>query len=346
MGKVGISIALAAAFFAGEARAQRAAGAPLPPPPPPAMDAGTGGVPVTAARPMAASTAAAPGAPCARSLDALDRAIVASTEPTLRRDRGLCHEHLGHPYPAVDDYRAYLTARPDAPDADDIRSRLERLEAETGITAKDTGPREGGGRRLERSQPREGAGERTGRTLADIERAERLDAEADASPLRRGKGLVIGVELDFTHIGKESVGWTETLGVDLRYSLSKVSTLLLEVGFAYASSTGTTSSLGGSAAAVGYEARIGLDSRLDDALLLGVTLGYQSLTQRGTGLHYAVVLPEARAGYRHVFGPSLGLEAAFDGGAAVLHLLRVPSGTDANQIVAVLGGHVALVVGF
>jgi hypothetical protein len=335
MGKAGTSIALAAALFAGEARAQRAAD-PLPPPPPPTVDAGS----------ASTGNAASPGAPCARSLDALDRAIVVSIEPTLRRDRGLCHEHLGHPYPAVDDYRAYLMARPDAPDADDVRSRLERLEAETGIVAKDAAVHEEAGGRRMRSRARDKAGEGTGRTLADNERDERLDTEAAASPLRRGKGLVLGIELDFTHVGKETVGWTETLGVDLRYSVSKVSTLLLEVGFAYASSTGAASSLGGSAAAVGYEARIGLDSRLDDALLLGVTLGYQGLTQRGTGLHYTVVLPEARLGYRHVFGPSLGLEGTFDGGAALLHLRSAPSGTDANQVVAVLGGHVALVVGF
>jgi hypothetical protein len=36
--------------------------------------------------------------------------------PTLRRDRGPRHERLGHPYPARDDYRAYLTAEPNAPE--------------------------------------------------------------------------------------------------------------------------------------------------------------------------------------------------------------------------------------
>src|SRR5258708_900192 len=58
---------------------------------------------------------------CAGALPAFDAAIRLTIEPTLRRDRGLCHEKLGDPFPAIEDYRAYLTARPDAPDADQIR---------------------------------------------------------------------------------------------------------------------------------------------------------------------------------------------------------------------------------
>src|SRR5262245_9221853 len=67
---------------------------------------------------------------CARALNAFDSAIRSSSDPTLRRDRGLCHEKLGHPYPAIDDLRAYLTERPEAPDADQIRQHLSQLEAQ------------------------------------------------------------------------------------------------------------------------------------------------------------------------------------------------------------------------
>src|SRR5580658_187954 len=49
---------------------------------------------------------------CPGALDAFDLAITQSHEPTLYRDRGLCHEKLGHPYPAIDDYRTYLTSAP------------------------------------------------------------------------------------------------------------------------------------------------------------------------------------------------------------------------------------------
>ncbi|MFO0668915.1 MAG: tetratricopeptide repeat protein, partial [Polyangiaceae bacterium] len=65
---------------------------------------------------------------CKGALDAFDAGLKGSSDPTVRRDRGICHENLGHPYPAMADYRAYLTALPDAPDSPDIRQRLERLQ--------------------------------------------------------------------------------------------------------------------------------------------------------------------------------------------------------------------------
>ncbi len=73
---------------------------------------------------------------CAGALPAFDAAIKTTIEPTLRRDRGLCHEKLGDPFPAINDYRAYLSARPDAPDADQIRERLARLEEQAGVGAQ------------------------------------------------------------------------------------------------------------------------------------------------------------------------------------------------------------------
>jgi hypothetical protein len=69
---------------------------------------------------------------CKGALDAFDTAIMYWQDPTLRRDRGLCHEQLGNPYPAIQDYRAYLTGAPQAPDYDQIRDRLNRLEGSYG----------------------------------------------------------------------------------------------------------------------------------------------------------------------------------------------------------------------
>src|SRR4051812_39053512 len=37
---------------------------------------------------------------CAGALGAFDAALRNGIEPTLNRDRGLCHEKLNHPYPA------------------------------------------------------------------------------------------------------------------------------------------------------------------------------------------------------------------------------------------------------
>lgn len=67
---------------------------------------------------------------CSEALAAFDRAIAQrQKDPTLRRDRGLCHDRLGNPQPAIEDYRAYLSMAPSAPDATMVRDRLAHLEA-------------------------------------------------------------------------------------------------------------------------------------------------------------------------------------------------------------------------
>jgi tetratricopeptide (TPR) repeat protein len=75
----------------------------------------------------------------AGALEAFDAALRTSTDPVLHRDRGLCHEQLGHPFPAMDDFRYYLTALPDAPDSEDIRNRLNQLETANGMGGTGTG---------------------------------------------------------------------------------------------------------------------------------------------------------------------------------------------------------------
>lgn len=68
---------------------------------------------------------------CDEALAPFDAAVYSRSEDaTLRRDRGVCHERLGHPSPAIEDYRAYLSMDPGAPDAMSIRTRLDALEAE------------------------------------------------------------------------------------------------------------------------------------------------------------------------------------------------------------------------
>ncbi|HXX67022.1 MAG TPA: tetratricopeptide repeat protein [Polyangiaceae bacterium] len=66
---------------------------------------------------------------CAGALDAFDQALEEQrSDPSLYRDRGTCHDRLGHPYPAIEDYRMYLTLAPDATDAAAVRSRLHELQ--------------------------------------------------------------------------------------------------------------------------------------------------------------------------------------------------------------------------
>lgn len=84
---------------------------------------------------------------CEAALALFDSAIEArSGDAALRRDRGLCHERLAHPAPAIDDYRAYLSMQPTAPDAGPIRARLDALEqSEPEVTPLPGGAGDGAG---------------------------------------------------------------------------------------------------------------------------------------------------------------------------------------------------------
>jgi hypothetical protein len=276
---------------------------------------------------------------CAGALDAFDQALRKNIAPELRRDRGLCHEKLGHPYPAIDDYRAYLDARPSAPDADSIRAKLAALEVQTGQVSKAAAADDKNGKGAAVSMAI-GGDSGTGGSLDAIERNEQLDTQADGSPLRRGRGFSLGIAFEARHYG------TSGFGADLRYSLSRVSTVLADVTYTHVNGGGTDSSLSGLGFLVGYEARIALNARVDDAFLLGASLGYESLHEATVGFVFGLVEPKVRVGYRHVLGPSLGLEAMLDGGPGFVHLGSAPAGTSGNTTTSVVGGHVGVVLGF
>src|SRR5262245_17436416 len=102
-GSLFASTSCAGLFFVVVASAQTAP--PLPPPPPPRRQNPqlnlrrdeAGGADAHTARARARAN------DCAGALASFDAAIRTNIDPTLRRDRGLCHEKLGNPFPAMDD---------------------------------------------------------------------------------------------------------------------------------------------------------------------------------------------------------------------------------------------------
>jgi hypothetical protein len=66
---------------------------------------------------------------CDLAIAVYDRAIQLSpSRPELLRERGGCHEQLGHRKAAADDYRAYCAVAPTAPDVPALRQRIADLE--------------------------------------------------------------------------------------------------------------------------------------------------------------------------------------------------------------------------
>jgi hypothetical protein len=313
---------------------------------------------------------------CAGALPAFDAAIRVTIEPTLRRDRGLCHEKLADPFPAIDDYRAYLTARADAPDADQIRDRLARLEEQVGVggrsaeavrESEDTTITTSGGGTISlgagssssssssssrRSASRDAAlgprpGEQ-GKSYDYYASEERIADQADTSPLRFGKGFMIGAFLTipryfFSDYVSSDMGYA--LGAAIRYAWAPELTFISELGFSGFGTSGAASSASGPLVFAGVEYRIPLNKWAGDQLLLGAGPGFQRFTVSGSKAALNAWEGRARFGYRHVFGSAVALEGSVDGGPAFVQ--ATGSGTSSDgKVVGLFGTSFAFVVGF
>lgn len=312
----------------------------------------------SASAPAARARSLAAQGKCSDALDAFDEALRHTTDATLYRDRGKCHDQLDHRFPAIDDYRAYLTAMPAAKDADAIRTRLDELEAQVPPEQRKLG--QGGDFEVE-MRGGVGAYDRSERTakqqqeddtakaandnrpLREIEDTEKRDREAKASPLRDGKGPILGFFVMPRYWTSDTFRVSQSYGVALRYSLGAVSTIISEIAYVNASSGGTVSQLGGIGVFIGYEARVSLDHWSSNHLLFGGGIEYENDKQGVTGFVYSTFIPRARIGWRHTFSKAIGLEVTGDGGVGLTHAL---GSTQADFVSGVFGGNVALLVGF
>lgn len=308
---------------------------------------------------------------CAGALPAFDNAVRLTIEPSLRRDRGLCHEKLGSPFPAIEDYRYYLTSRPDAPDADQIRDRLSRLEEQVGIggpssqQVKDdsfgaggtasfslgTDGTSGGSSSTKRQSNAIGprAGEQ-GRSYDYYAAQERVAESADSSPLRFGTGGSIG---PFLQVPRYFISEGNTsdpgfaIGGTIRYAWTSALTFVSEIGYVSFGTSGQDSKIAGPLLFAGVEWRIPLNTYASDQLYLGVGPGFERYGNANTKIALNVLAARGRFGYRHVFGPAVGLELGVDGGPGVAFLSGLPDGVDAtSQSLILISGGVALVIGF
>jgi hypothetical protein len=301
---------------------------------------------------------------CAGALPYFDAAIKSSIDPSLRRDRGLCHDKLGDPYPAMDDFRAYLSARPDAPDADQIRQRLAALEGTSGSEA--TGPVNpdenppggvsgaasasvsiGGGGASASTSSSTALGPKPGEPRQPFDyyvEQEKLREGAQKSPLRYGTGLVLG---PFVYLPRFFFGegarheFAYAAGGTLRYSLGRTLTLVSEVGYSGIGKAGEVTAQGGPIIMGGVELRFPVSTYAVDHLLLRGGVGYERNIVSGTRAIIDNLEGRFAFGYRHVFGTSIGLEALADGGP-----VAVFPENSSTRLNGFIGLSVAFVVGF
>jgi tetratricopeptide (TPR) repeat protein len=281
----------------------------------------------------------------AGALEAFDIALRTSTDAALYRDRGRCHEQLGHAYPAIDDYRKYLTAVPDGPDADGVRERLAKLEQETlGYSSASTDvpgdveggasaavSHESGGKTSVTADPSTSSP----RNLMD---AARRDDDSLDLPLRRGKGWALGPAFSEHKWGASpsnialenppkfgaSFGdngtWAECVGLEGRYSFGPSGAVVLAAAYEHFNSTAVdVAVVSGLSSEVAYEWRSALDSNYKNQLILAPGLGYEHLAIHPTdpstpSASLGAFVPRVRFGWRHLLAPSAALDVSLDGG--------------------------------
>jgi hypothetical protein len=277
---------------------------------------------------------------CAGALDAFDAALRTSTDATIHRDRGLCHERLGNVYPAIDDYRIYLAAVPDAPDAEGMRQRLARLEMETSghsSASTDTPDRAS-------DQGAYAAAGTEGRQRDAIEYADH-DHDELRSSLRKGKGWSLAPFFQLhkwiingTQFG-DSTTWSEAVGGELRWSTGPQSAFFLDAGYEIFNST-DVATISGLTTELGYELRIPLDYDYDDQLLLGLGVGYDFFIFSPKDASFSsenggAIVPRVRFGWRHMIGTGVALDLSLDGGVtahALSHGAFLNGGADTQAV--------------
>jgi len=279
------------------------------------------------------------GGDCAGAVESFDLALSTSTDPTLHRDRGLCHERLGDVYPAMDDYRYYLAAQPDAADAEGVRQRLAKLEQDTlGHSSAPTNDAPGA-QAQDAYAPTDVAHPKD--RLETVEH----DHEELASPLRKGTGVSLAPFLSAhkwlingTSFG-DSTTWSEAVGLQLRWSIGPQSAFLVEAGYEIFNST-DVATISGLTSQVGYELRIPFDPDYDNQFLLGLGVGYDFFafspkdasfsSENGGG-----VIPRVRLGWRHMFAASVALDVSLDAGVAtkaLSHGVFLGGGADSQPV--------------
>lgn len=296
---------------------------------------------------------------CATALDHFDRAISVHPDPAVVRDRGLCHDKLNHPYPAIKDLRAYLAERPDAPDSDQIRGRLGALESSVGISKEDN---KGDSEKVADTPAQRAA-------LENLIDEERLSDDAATSPLRRASGFSLGVYggmRTYFGSGKGSIkpdgsttpqvnGFFDTghsddlnyeVGFTGRYAVGAYFDLLAQGGLVNTGKVGSSSAASGPGFLLAGQLRIPFGKYSSDQLLVAVGPGYERYSNKLTATA-SVINFTGRLGYRHVFGHNLGLEFAGYGGLAHFSFVDAPGPANINDVnVGILGLQLNLLLGF
>lgn len=362
---------MATALLSGSAFAQKAGGAPPRSRNQPLNLSSSDASASTAQR----ARAKAKAGECEAALPLFDEAIRITIEPTLRRDRGACHDKLGNATAAIEDYRAYLYARPEAQDAKEIEERIQVLDGQLEAARKPEDTKSGGGAEASASisingekaeakgSTKGGSGDASDDKAATSyddfsARVKRRD-EAESSSIRSGSGGAFGFYLSFR--GFATKGFADELsyavGVTPRYSFNSFFGIVGELGFAGVGTRPRTA-VGGVQVWAAPEIRLKLDPYASNQILLALGPGFERYSglDRSNSAAFNTFHLRGRVGFRHVFGANVALDASFDPAVMFAKYDGDPQVVSVGgQAIAVtpqidpqflVGGTLSLVVGF
>jgi hypothetical protein len=298
---------------------------------------------------------------CAGALPEFDEALKSSHDVELIRDRGICHDKLGNRYPALEDLRAYVAARPEAADAEAIRQRVAALEGavDNKRELKNTARADSAGAETDvdvyAANRGEGAaqlhnepiGAKAGEQEKDYgyyKEQERLNDEAKDSALRYGHGVILGVQVGIPkyYFGKGGVSdWAYRVNGRLGYAFNTYFAAYAELGLVGIGKSGDLTSFEGPMLGLGAEVKIPLTARATDQLFLRLAFEYEHYILNKTRAVSNSVPAQFSFGYRRILGKAVGLEIMADGGP----VMTITEGGD-TSFGGLVGGSVAFVVGF
>jgi hypothetical protein len=292
---------------------------------------------------------------CAGALDAFDVALSQSHDATLYRDRGRCHEQLDQPFPAIDDYRTYLTMTPGAPDGEDVRARLAKLEDATSGRP----PRANDDANVPSAAP-DGTSSPPASRAAPATASNNLEYSEPAedvqrAPLRSGTGWTVAPFLAVrgwvagNSLNGSSAVSAEAVGLQVRYATAPHGAWLFEAAYELFNLTDADAvTISGLSAQIGYEIRLPLDLDYQDQILVTPGLGYEHLAVSPAAadvgsFSLGAFVPRVRFGFRRVLTPGAAIDFSLDAGVAnFFHYSKFPY--DSSQSLTVmLGGGVAMV---
>lgn len=255
---------------------------------------------------------------CSAALAHFDTAAVRlRTDATIRRDRGKCHDQLGNPMPAIEDYRAYLSMAPNAPDAFKIQQRLDALEKEH-LSAAVAPDHDRDGRKEDIKTPQD----LEDPFAIDDPNAKKTEEDEEYDPIVRvpARGWLLGPYLGWRKWENDgpNVNDTVSFGAILGYAYRRGAEFELRGAYLKTKSESSFGGLAGFGVGGAHYWKIALNRTRTFELMLGAGFSFERQKTSGLNIDFNFYLGRFNPMIRWAVTPAITLQGGLEiGGGAV-----------------------------